>query len=98
MVGALVQNCVRDTTTSAPLNGERVLASKTTPRAAGLVMWCSSFKQPEHTNPSITAVKMWSMDFMVRSLPPNDPSSATAATRRADCNHDGPPPFAAAHG
>ena len=29
---------------------------------------------------------------------PNDLSSATAATRRADCNHDGPPPFAAAHG
>jgi hypothetical protein len=28
--------------------------------------------------------------------PPNDP--ATAATRRADCNRDGPPPFAAAHG
>jgi len=28
----------------------------------------------------------------------NDPSSATAATRRADCNRDGPPPFAAAHG
>jgi hypothetical protein len=36
-----------------------------------------------------------------RSLPlndiRNDPSSATAATGRADCNHDGPPPFAAAH-
>ena len=29
---------------------------------------------------------------------PNDPTSATAATRRADCNCDGPPPFAAAHG
>jgi hypothetical protein len=29
---------------------------------------------------------------------PNDPSSATAATRRADCNRDDPPPFAAAHG
>src|SRR6266849_8691074 len=29
---------------------------------------------------------------------PNDPSSATAATRRADCNRDSPPPFAAAHG
>ena len=29
---------------------------------------------------------------------PNDPSSTTAATRRADCNRDGPPPFAAAHG
>jgi hypothetical protein len=28
---------------------------------------------------------------------PNDPSSATAATRRADCNREGPP-FAAAHG
>src|SRR5437867_8917230 len=28
----------------------------------------------------------------------NDPSSATAATGRADCNCDGPPPFAAAHG
>src|SRR5439155_83195 len=28
--------------------------------------------------------------------PPNDPSSATAATRRVDCNRDGPPPFAAA--
>src|SRR5258706_8400651 len=28
---------------------------------------------------------------------PNDPSSATAATRRADCNRDGPPLFAAAH-
>src|SRR6266699_2692179 len=27
----------------------------------------------------------------------NDPSSATAATRCADCNCDGPPPFAAAH-
>jgi len=26
------------------------------------------------------------------------PSSATAATRRADCNRDGPPPFAAASG
>ena len=32
------------------------------------------------------------------ALWPNDPSSATAATRRADCNRDGPPPFAAAHG
>jgi hypothetical protein len=31
-------------------------------------------------------------------LPVNDPSSATAATKRADCNHDGPPPFAAAIG
>src|SRR6266699_2470600 len=29
---------------------------------------------------------------------PNDPNSATAATRRADCNCDGLPPFAAAHG
>ena len=29
---------------------------------------------------------------------PNDPSSATAATRRVDRNLDGPPPFAAAHG
>jgi hypothetical protein len=28
----------------------------------------------------------------------NDPSSATVATRRADSNRDGPPPFAAAHG
>ena len=28
---------------------------------------------------------------------PNDPSSATAATRRAACNGDGPSPFAAAH-
>jgi hypothetical protein len=28
----------------------------------------------------------------------NDKSSATAATRRAACNRDGPPPFAAAHG
>ena len=27
----------------------------------------------------------------------NEVSSATAATRRADCNRDGPPPFAAAH-
>jgi len=27
----------------------------------------------------------------------NDPSSATATTRRADCNRDGPPPLAAAH-
>ena len=31
-------------------------------------------------------------------LSDNDPSSATAATRRADCNCDGPPPFASAHG
>ncbi|EEF60623.1 hypothetical protein Cflav_PD6214 [Pedosphaera parvula Ellin514] len=29
---------------------------------------------------------------------PNDRTSATAAMRRADCNGDGPPPFAAAHG
>jgi hypothetical protein len=29
---------------------------------------------------------------------PNDPSTATAATGRADCNRDGSPPFAAAHG
>src|SRR5678816_1774595 len=28
----------------------------------------------------------------------NDKASATAATRRIDCNHNGPPPFAAAHG
>jgi hypothetical protein len=28
----------------------------------------------------------------------NDPSSATAATRHAGCNRDGPPPFAAAQG
>jgi hypothetical protein len=28
----------------------------------------------------------------------NDPSSPTAATRRADGDCDGPPPFAAAHG
>jgi len=28
---------------------------------------------------------------------PNDPSSATAATRRADCNSDAMPPFAGAH-
>jgi hypothetical protein len=34
----------------------------------------------------------------MRVKPPNDPSSATAATRRTDCNCDGPPPFAAAHG
>ena len=31
-------------------------------------------------------------------LMPNDPSSATAATGRADGNRDGPPTFAAAHG
>src|SRR4029450_2525749 len=30
--------------------------------------------------------------------PSNDPSSATAATRRVDCNSDAMPPFAAAHG
>jgi hypothetical protein len=29
---------------------------------------------------------------------PNDPSSATAATRHVDCNRDVMPPFAAAHG
>lgn len=29
---------------------------------------------------------------------PNDPSSATWPTRALDCNRDGPPPFAAAHG
>ncbi len=29
---------------------------------------------------------------------PNDPSSATAATRRTACNRDAQPPFAAAHG
>jgi len=29
---------------------------------------------------------------------PNDPSSATGATRRVDCNRDGPPMFAAPHG
>ena len=28
----------------------------------------------------------------------DDPGSARAATGRAACNHDGPPPFAAAHG
>jgi len=33
-----------------------------------------------------------------RHMRSNDPSSATAATRRADCNRDDPPPFAAAHG
>jgi hypothetical protein len=32
-----------------------------------------------------------------RAPPPNDPI-ATAATRCGDCNHDGPPPVAAAHG
>src|SRR2546426_855123 len=35
------------------------------------------------------------MKVIVR-MTPNDPGSATAATRRADCNRDGPPPFAAA--
>jgi len=30
--------------------------------------------------------------------PPNDPSSATAATRRVDWNSSAMPPFAAAHG
>jgi hypothetical protein len=28
----------------------------------------------------------------------NDPSSATPATARVDCDRDSPPPFAAAHG
>jgi len=37
-------------------------------------------------------------DAKDRHMRPNDPSSATAATRRADCNRDDPPPFAAAHG
>jgi len=36
--------------------------------------------------------------FTEREETPNDPSSATAATRRVDCNRDGLPPFAAAHG
>src|SRR6266498_5305439 len=30
--------------------------------------------------------------------PPNERSSATAATRRVDCNSDAMPPFTAAHG
>ena len=30
-------------------------------------------------------------------VPPNDPSSATAATERNKCNQSGPPPFAEAH-
>jgi len=34
-------------------------------------------------------------DAKVSFLSPNDPSSAAAATRRADCNRDGPPPVAA---
>ena len=33
-----------------------------------------------------------------RSKQANDPSSATAATRRTDCNRSAMPPFAAAHG
>src|SRR6266540_4186791 len=33
-----------------------------------------------------------------RIAPPNDPSSATAATRGGDCNRSAMPPFAAAHG
>ena len=40
----------------------------------------------------------WARNFMRVVSPPNDSSSATAATRRAACNCDGPPPFAAAHG
>jgi hypothetical protein len=35
---------------------------------------------------------------VIHVSPSNDPSSATAAAKRADCNPDGPPPFAAAHG
>jgi hypothetical protein len=36
--------------------------------------------------------------YSYRAMSSNDPSSATAATRRTDCNYDGPPPFAAAPG
>jgi hypothetical protein len=36
---------------------------------------------------------VWSVE-----LESNDPSSATAATMRVDCNSDAMPPFAAAHG
>lgn len=34
----------------------------------------------------------------VRAESPADPSSATAATGRADCNHNGPPPIAVGYG
>src|SRR5438094_974773 len=41
---------------------------------------------------------IWCRNYGDATSRPNDPSSATAATRRADCNCDAPPPFAAAHG
>jgi hypothetical protein len=34
----------------------------------------------------------------MRSMPPNDPSSATRPTRALDCNRDAMAGFAAAHG
>jgi len=44
-----------------------------------------------------TSTNNMNMDCMCLMLP-NDRSSATAAMRRADCNDDGLPPFAAALG
>jgi hypothetical protein len=40
----------------------------------------------------------WKSAFHEWLTPSNDPSSATAATLRADCNQSATPPFAAAHG
>jgi len=53
--------------------------------------------QPDLTRKAITAGCQESVRAIVQ-WQPNDPSSATAATRRADCNCDSPPPVAAAHG
>ena len=52
---------------------------------------------PDVADPAIPASKIRFRRVIVNeALRPNDPSSATAATRRADCNRDGPPPLAAA--
>jgi len=44
-----------------------------------------------------THTQMCEMMFIPNARRPSDPSSATAATSRADGNRDASPPFAAAH-
>ena len=60
------------------------------------------WRTPDNAHPSPHRAGVLLLEVFVAGScvvePPNDPSSATAAPRRADCNRDGPPPFAAANG
>jgi hypothetical protein len=72
-------------------------ACKRPPNSHANGMWSSERQCARNSRQAFSTAANCVLDAGEVFMRPDDPSSATAATRRADCNCDGPPPSAGAH-